>query len=258
MAGICGGPILLTAAVEQAGVPVQTTFLLVGIVGTFASLLLAIFGIREPRGQRELSLRPWVKKITKIAASSAIRPIVMVGLGGCVFSGMMSFQSSLVEGTRANASTFFAVHAATVVVSRLLLARGLSTMPRIPLVTTLMLFLIMGILALLGIPVHPVFQIVAAMLTGIGYGLVYPVIQTWAVNDSAIENRHAALTWFVAAYFVGIFGFPVIGGWILVSGGKALFIPVLAAIASLELVMALLGGRWFCRIKDKHAALSKV
>ncbi len=199
-----------------------------------------------------------MKKITKIAASSAIRPIVMVGLGGCVFSGMMSFQSSLVEGTRANASTFFAVHAATVVVSRLLLARGLSTMPRIPLVTTLMLFLIMGILALLGIPVHPVFQIVAAMLTGIGYGLVYPVIQTWAVNDSAIENRHAALTWFVAAYFVGIFGFPVIGGWILVSGDKALFILVLAAIASLELVMALLGGRWFCRIKDKHAALSKV
>ncbi|MCE1787416.1 MFS transporter, partial [Enterobacter hormaechei] len=107
-------------------------------------------------------LRPWVRKITKIAASSAIRPIVMVGLGGCVFSGMMSFQSSLVEGTQANASTFFAVHAATVVVSRLLLARRLSMMPRIPLVIALMLFLIMGILALLGIPVNPMFQVLAA------------------------------------------------------------------------------------------------
>lgn len=182
----------------------------------------------------------------------------MVGLGGGVFSGMMSFQSSLVEGTRANASAFFAVHAATVVVSRLLLARRLSTMPRIPLVIALMSCLIIGILALLGMPVHPVFQIVAAMLTGIGYGLVYPVIQTWAVNDSALENRHAALTWFVVAYFVGIFGFPVIGGWILVSSGKILFILVLAAIASLELVVALLGGRWFRRIKDGLTAQGEI
>ncbi|WP_387690698.1 MFS transporter [Photorhabdus sp. RM71S] len=254
MAGICGSPILLAAAVEQAGVPIRVTFLFVGVIGILASLLLATFGVREPHGQRELSLRPWVRKITKIAASSAIRPIVMVGLGGGVFSGMMSFQSSLVEGTQANASTFFAVHAATVVVSRLLLARRLSTMPRIPLVIALMLFLVMGILALLGIPVHPLFQIVAAMLTGIGYGLVYPVIQTWAVNDSALENRHAALTWFVVAYFVGIFGFPAIGGWILVGAGKTLFILTLAAIASLELVVALLGGRWFYRIKDRLTA----
>ncbi|KOY63284.1 MFS transporter [Photorhabdus heterorhabditis] len=250
MAGICGSPIFLAVAVEQVGMPIRTTFLFVGVVGILASLLLATFGIREPNGQQELSLRPWVKKITKIATSSAIRPIIMVGLGGGVFSGMMSFQSSLVEGTRANASTFFAVHAATVVVSRLLLARRLSTMPRIPLVTVLMSCLIIGIFALLGIPIHPMFQIAAGMLTGIGYGLVYPVIQTWAVNDSALENRHAALTWFVVAYFVGIFGFPVIGGWILVSSGKILFILVLAAIASLELVVALLGGRWFRRIKD--------
>ncbi|MCE1857499.1 MFS transporter, partial [Enterobacter hormaechei] len=109
-------------------------------------------------------------------------------------------------------------------------------------VIALMLFLIMGILALLGIPVNPMFQVLAAMLTGIGYGLVYPVIQTWAVNDSALENRHAALTWFVVAYFVGIFGFPAIGGWILVGAGKTLFILTLAAIASLELGVALLGG----------------
>jgi predicted MFS family arabinose efflux permease len=165
----------------------------------------------------------------------------MVGLGGCIFSGMMSFQGSLVAGTRVNASTFFAVHAATVVLSRLLLARYLSSLPRIPLVAALMLCLIVGLLSLLAVPFHPVFQITAAVMTGIGYGLVYPLIQTWAINDSAIEDRHAALTWFVVAYFVGIFGFPVIGGWILVAAGKSWFIVVLAAIASLELWVALLG-----------------
>ncbi|MDE9495329.1 MFS transporter [Xenorhabdus bovienii] len=249
MAGICGSPILLTVAVEQGGFSIQTTFLLVGVVGILASLLLAIFGVREPLEQRKSLLRPWVKKITKISAASTIRPIIMVGLGGCVFSGMMSFQGSLVEGTSANASTFFAAHAATVVVSRLFLARYLSTVSRIPLVITLMSCLIIGLLSLLGIPIHPVFQIVAAMLTGIGYGLVYPVIQTWAVNDSPLEDRHAALTWFVVSYFAGIFGFPLIGGWILVDAGKNLFILVLAAIAFIELVVALLGKNHLCYIK---------
>ncbi|CDL82097.1 MFS transporter [Xenorhabdus szentirmaii] len=239
MAGICGSPIILTLAVEQGNVPILSAFFLVGIAGIFASLFLGTFGIKEPRHQQESSLRPWVKKITKIAPSSAIRPIIMVGLGGCVFSGMMSFQSSLVEGTDAGASTFFAVHVVTVVISRLLLSRYLSTIPRIPLVTTLMSSLILGILFLLGIPVHSIFQVIAAILTGLGYGLVYPVIQTWAVNDSSLENRHAALTWFVVSYFIGIFGFPMIGGWILVEAGKTLFIIILAAIAVLELIMAL-------------------
>jgi MFS family permease len=243
MAGICGSPILLAAAIAQAGLAIQTTFLLVGGMGVLATLLLAAFAVREPRDRGEPSLRPWVKKLSKVAVSSAIRPIAMVGLGGCVFSGMMSFQDSLVEGTRANASTFFAVHAATVVVLRLLLARRLSAMPRIPLITALLSCLIIGIVSLLGIPVHPAFQVAAAVLTGIGYGLVYPVIQTWAINDSALENRHAALTWFVVAYFVGIFGFPVIGGWILVGAGKVWFILALAAIASLELAAAWVGRR---------------
>ncbi|MDC9593755.1 MFS transporter [Xenorhabdus sp. IM139775] len=249
MAGICGSPILLTIAVAQGGFSIQATFLLVGIIGILASLLLTVFGIKVPLEKRELSLRPWVKKIAKIAVSSAIRPIVMVGLGGCVFSGMMSFQSSLVEGTSANASTFFAVHAVTVVVSRILLARYLSTVSRIPLIITLMSCLIIGILFLLGISIHPVFQVVAAMLTGIGYGLVYPVIQTWAVNDSPLEDRHAALTWFVIAYFAGIFGFPLIGGWILVDAGKTLFILTLAVIAFIELVVAFLRMRDFGYIK---------
>ncbi|ABG13464.1 hypothetical protein YPA_1497 [Yersinia pestis Antiqua] len=111
MTGICGSPILLTIAVVQGGIPIQAAFLLVGVMGVFASILLMIFGTREPLIRHENSLRPWVKKITVLAKSGVIRPIVMVCLGGAVFSGMMSFQDSLTDGSLAIASTFFAVHA---------------------------------------------------------------------------------------------------------------------------------------------------
>ncbi len=244
MAGICGGPILLTAIVERAGVSLYSAFTCVGLAGVLASFLLIIFGIKERRNICKPAIQSWVKKLPQIGNSSAIRPIIMVGLGGCVFSAIMTFQSSLVEGTDSRASTFFAVHAATVVISRLIFAGYLSELPclkklsRLKLISSLMLCLIFGVLCMLGLSIHPSFQIMSAVLTGLGYGLIYPIIQTWAINDSDLENRHAALTWFVFSYFIGIFGFPALGGWVLVEAGKAWFIALAAVIASLELAVA--------------------
>jgi hypothetical protein len=74
----------------------------------------------------------------------------------------------------------------------------------------------------------------SAILIGIGYGLVYPVIQTWAVNDAEPHLRHAALTWFVLCHFIGIFGFPVQGGLVLIHLGKQAFLALLHAAALLE------------------------
>ncbi|RLK55991.1 MFS transporter [Stenotrophomonas rhizophila] len=243
MTGICGSPILLALAVTHGGFPLSTAFIGVAVGGLVASLLLAVFALREPRCPREGALRPWVRSIATLGRSAAIRPIVMAGFGGAVFSGMMAFQGSLSEGTRASATTFFAVHAGTAVIARLLLARLLPTWSRTPLISCLLGCLIAGLACLLWVPVHPAFQIAAAVLTGAGYGLLYPVIQTWAVHGARQEDRHAALTWFVVAYFIGIFGFPPFGGWLLVTAGKAVFIWALVALAALELAVAVLKRR---------------
>ena len=83
----------------------------------------------------------------------------------------------------------------------------------------------------------------SAILLGLGYGLVYTVIQTQAVNDAPPELRSAALTWFVIAYFLGIFGFPVLGGWMIVTVGIAGFLAAVLAFAVAEMALALLRGR---------------
>lgn len=238
MTGICGSPIVLAALLEQGGLPFASAFLWVGIVGLLAACLLASFGIREPRPPQRKALRPWARKVTGLAGSVAIRPILMAGLGGAVFSGMMAFQGSLTDGSAASASAFFALHAGTAVALRLLLVRHLSRWPRRPVIICLLGCLVAGLVCLHGSAVHSAFHAAAAILTGAGYGLLYPVIQTWAVNASALEDRHAALTWFVVAYFIGIFGFPALGGWLLVVAGKSTFIWALAALAMLELAVA--------------------
>lgn len=235
MAGIGGGPVLVNFAIGNFGLSIETAFLLVASAALAASGLLLIFGSKAPLPKQGRAIRQWVRDIARIAPSPTIRPILMVGLGACVFSGLMSFQSSLVEGTKANASSFFILYAVTVVGARITLARVLARLPQSGLAVGLLLIMLCGVAAMFGVPANPAFQIVSAILTGIGYGLVYPVIQTWAVNSAAPEHRHAALTWFVLFYFIGIFGFPVLGGWILVHFGKDALLSALLIAAVLEI-----------------------
>ncbi len=238
MAGIGGGPVILNLLVQQAGLSVETSFQVVGLACVSASVLLWTFGSVAPGGARGVALRPWVRSITVIGRSSSVRPILMVVLGACVFSGLFTFQTTLVEGTSANAASFFAVYAVTVVAARLTLARFLATLPQVHLATGLLISMILGVVAMFGVGIHPAFQILSAVLTGIGYGLVYSVIQTWAVNNTEPAYRHAALTWFVLSYFVGIFGFPVLGGWVLVHLGREVFLGMLLAAGIVELLIA--------------------
>lgn len=238
MAGIGGGPVLLNLAVNQVGLTVETAFMLVGVACLCASVLLWIFGSVAVGGHRSAAVRPWVRPIALIARSPSVRPILMVALGACVFSGLLTFQSSLVEGTPANPAAFFAVYAVTVVAARLLLARFLASLPQVHLATGLLASMTLGVVAMFGVGIHPAFQILSAVLTGIGYGLVYSVIQTWAVNNTEPAHRHAALTWFVLSYFVGIFGFPVVGGWVLVHFGRETFLSILLVAAIVELLIA--------------------
>ena len=242
MAGIGGGPLVLNLAVDQAGLSIAATFRLVGIACLVAGLSLWMFSTMAPGARRSSSLRSWVRPISVIARSPSVRPILMVGFGACAFSGLLTFQSSLVAGTSAKASTFFAVYAITVVAARLLFARILASLPQKRLAEGLLVSMTLGVVAMFGVGIHPAFQILSAVLTGIGYGLVYTVIQTWAVNDTDAKYRHAALTWFVLSYFIGIFGFPVIGGWLLVNLGRNAFLGALLAAALSELAILYSGS----------------
>lgn len=189
MAGIGGGPVLVNLAVEDFGLRIETAFLLVAMAALVAGALLAIFGKKSPIAKKGQMIRPWVREVGRIASSRSLQPIMMVGLGACVFSGLMSFQSSLVEGTNANASSYFIVYAVTVVGARITLARFLARLPQSGLAIGLLVIMILGVAAMFGVLAHSAFQIVSAILTGIGYGLVYPVIQTWAVNSTKPDQR---------------------------------------------------------------------
>lgn len=249
MTGIGGSPALAGFAIRFWRMPLGGVLCAIGGLCVIAAVMLEIFGRIAPqvRGRESTHESPapdsWFSKLGAIVRTRAVYPIVIIALGGCVFSGLMTFQMSLVQGTGAKPTTFFSVYTVTVIATRWLLARVVVKMRPGTATKLLLAMMVLGSAAMFVVPFHVLFQSASALLLGTGYGLAYPIVQLQAVNDSVAAHRRAALTWFVAAYFIGAFGFPGVGGWVLVHGGREALLALIAACGLAALALAVLRDR---------------
>jgi MFS family permease len=243
MAGVGGCPALAAFAIHYGHLALTTVLYIVGGLCAAASVLIEIFGRLAPRGPATVTQERWLRDIGAIARTRAVYPIAIIALGACVFSGLMTFQMSLVQGTGSQASTFFSLYTVTVVATRWLLSRFVVTLRPGTATKVLLAMMLLGTVAMCAVPYHVVFHLAAAVLLGTGYGLAYPVVQSQALDDSGEVYRHATLTWFVVAYFAGVFGFPSLGGWVLVRGGKGALLGLIAACGLAALALAILRDR---------------
>lgn len=250
MAGIGGCPALAAYAIHFLHWSVNGALGIIAGLCVIASVLLEMFGRLSPHAPAEALKERWLSDLGAIARTGAVYPILMIALGACVFSGIMTFQMSLVQGTRAQASTFFSLYTLTVISMRWLLARLVANVSTETATKVLLVVMVLGIASMFAVPYHVFFQLTAAVLFGTGYGLVYPVMQTQLVNDSDVTHHKAVLTWYVTAYFIGAFGFPTVGGWLLIHSGKGALLSVIAACAVAALLLA------FLRDKRRIAALT--
>ena len=238
MAGIGFSPILVSALVSRLGLTTAQALEVVAAACILAAALLLSFEFVSLHKSESKVQSRWVGVLPALACTRAIYPILMVGLGACVFSALMTFQTSLVRGTSLTASTYFAVYAITVVIARFTLAPILGRADGDRAALTLLVLMTLGALLAFGLHYGIIVQVASAILLGLGYGLVYSVIQTQVVNDAPAEHKNAALTWFVIAYFLGIFGFPVFGGWMIVKFGTTVFLGVVVIFAFIETMLA--------------------
>ena len=247
MAGIGISPFLAELALSVSGVSTGMVFASVAACCLLAGYFQFRFAsIAQPLSAVAASTSgvAWTSALGPLLAGPSRFPIMMVALGAAAFGGVMTFQHAVVEGTGLSAATYFAVYSVTVVIARWFFAAPVSRIPPRRAVPALLVIMTAGLAVLLGASAGSfglVAQVVSAALFGIGYGLVYPLIQAQAVNDAGDPAlKDAALTWFVMSYFVGIFGFPLLGGAITVAFGTQALILTLTAIGALELVLALI------------------
>lgn len=242
MAGFGLSPVL-AAVLEQAGFAVRDAFFVTsGLCIVSAALFLVV---RQPIHQHALSAIPeasasiTLRSVGEVFRSKAVTPVIMVCLGASVFAGLNNFQTVFADARGLNYANYFLTYTITVVVFRLILARF--TGGPNPYATISVLQYVMGAsIVLFYVSGDSLgLYILTAILFGLGYGASYPILVAMAASDAKSDLAAQTLQLFALSYFVGIFGFPLIAGWMIVDIGVNPLLILLIVMSVVEASMAL-------------------
>lgn len=241
MAGFGLSPVL-ASLVQKVGFTVNDAFYMTAVLCIISAViffvLVAPVHAHSLNAGTETTSRLTLRTAVQILHSRALLPIIMVCLGASVFAGMNNFQTVFAKDRGLNYADYFLAYTITVMGFRVLLARskgGKSPYLSIAFLQyvmcgSILLFLFMGNSAVLYIAV--------AILFGIGYGVSYPILAAMASNDADKALIPQTLQLFAFAYFIGIFGFPLIAGWLIVEFGTGALLWLIIALAFIEASMA--------------------
>ncbi len=181
----------------------------------------------------------WAATTTLLQKCTAL-PIAMIAISACMFAGLSTYQSAYSASRHLNSDLFFLVFTATSVVLRFSVAHLMARLPLQRLALTLILLTAASLLLFLlndgSISLH----IAATVLFAAGYGLSYSTLNTIAVNLAGEHGLSVptASQIFTLAYFLGLFGFPIIGGQLVRGFGPDVMLLSLLSATALNAVLA--------------------
>jgi len=234
MSGIGTGPLVGRAA-EALGRSVESAFAVAAIASLAGGLVFFLLGPKIKQQQARLG-PVTVCKISARAAravlsSKAVFAIIMVGLGGAIFGGLSSFQTSYAALNHLDYSLFFLGFMSAAISCRLLVAGYI--VKHDPYLTSSLLSALMVVSVLMfTFFVHSsAGYLLAAIVLGVGYGLTYSVINGLAANEAPAGQTAQSLVLFSLSYFVGVFGFPLLAGKVIVNHGMSTLLYIILAVA---------------------------
>lgn len=242
MAGFGLSPVL-ASFLEGAGYTVRGAFYVTATLCVVSAVLFFVLDgpikahAINPRA--EAPSRITIAALSGVLKSRAFLPIIMVSLGASIFAGLNNFQTVFADARGLDYANFFLTYTVTVVVFRLVLARF--TGGKNPYLTIAFLQYIMCLSIVIfifsgsNLPLY----LTAAVLFGVGYGVSYPILVAMTANDARDDLSAQTLQVFALTYFVGIFGFPLIAGWMIVEMGARSLLVLIASLAAVEATMAL-------------------
>ena len=80
--------------------------------------------------------------------------------------------------------------------------------------------------------------LLVAVLFGIGYGASYPLLAAMAANNANKDIIPQTLQLFALTYFIGIFGFPMIAGWLITEFSITPLLVLITVLAFIEASLA--------------------
>ncbi|WDY60080.1 MFS transporter [Pseudomonas sp. PSKL.D1] len=231
MTGIGTGPLLGRLA-QGLGYPVEAAFVVAALASLLGGVLFLLMGPRIQQHRNAVA----VCKITPSAvgavlSSKAAFAILMVGLGGAIFGGLSSFQTSFAALRQLDYSLFFIGFMSAAIACRLLIAGFIVKRDPYLMACLLTGLMVLSVLMFMYWVHDAATYVLAAIVLGVGYGLTYSVINGLAANEAPAGQTAQALLLFSLAYFVGVFGFPLLAGKVIVQAGMAALLQLVLLIA---------------------------
>ncbi len=236
----------LGGALAAQGLPLALIYFGFALLASGAAILLLAIGDRRAGGAaagpgaEDVSILDSAS-VCAVLATTARIPIVLIGLASCTFAGLATFQSVYAAERGLAFGQFFLVFTLVTVTLRFGLAAHLTRLPAERLAVLLLTLVVVALVLFWAdrgsVPVY----LLASALFAAGYGLSYSTLNALAVNRAEAGGAApaAASQVFTITYFLGLFGFPALGGLLISAGGTALLLPALAALAILALALAL-------------------
>ncbi len=241
MSGIGTGP-LIGRLTTYLDLPIETAFSVACVCSLVGS---GIYFYLDNNFRRNNGLPPHISRISlryiyRIFHSNAIFPISMVGLGACIFGGLSSFQTTYAETFGFDYSLFFGGFILSAISGRLFLSGYVSRFD--PFLSTFFLtfLIVVSIFMFIRFTNDVYLYVFSSAVLGIGYGLAYSVINGLAANEAPAGLVPQSLLLFSLSYFIGVFGFPLIAGGIIVQNGVIDMLYILLGVALLNNFLSIL------------------
>jgi MFS family permease len=233
---------VLSDYLRSASVSYSTIFLtatLLNVLSAALFLLLArrLNGSTKPLGRTNPE-GGLFGPLRAVSASPARPFFLMVFLGACVFTTMQSFNSTYAGSHGLNYAVFYGAYTLGVIVPRFTVSGFVARQNPRRTTAVLLILMCLSLTGFLTVNGNPVVYGVSSALLGMSYGLVYPLIQAQAVAVSEADVQHWVLSYFSLAYFVAVFGFPLVAGAVIVQWGYQTMFATLVAIGLGELAVA--------------------
>ena len=163
----------------------------------------------------------------------------MVCLGASVFAGMNNFQTVFADERGLEYAGYFLAYTVTVIFFRVVLARFKGGENPYLIIAFLQYIMLGSVVLFIFSGASEELYLLVACLFGIGYGASYPILVAMTANDALEDLLPQTLQLFALTYFIGIFAFPLIAGWMIVEVGTAPLLYLVAGLAAIEATMAL-------------------
>ncbi|MFZ6771673.1 MFS transporter [Undibacterium sp. SXout7W] len=137
--------------------------------------------------------------------------LTMVVICACVYTSMMNFQATFATSIGIDYTIFFSFYTLAVVSARFGLSKSIAKFSPGFVIAALALLMVIALTLLLYADLSVVVYAMGALLLGVSYGLLYPLIQAQAVNHAPSAMRAQALIAFSLSYLVARYLFPYLG-----------------------------------------------